>query len=53
MHQHFFRTYQQAREHFIKACCDLKGELASIKHPEQGRLTGLNEGQLPPLKGGA
>ena len=36
MHQHFFRTYQQAREHFIKACCDFKGELTSIKHPEQG-----------------
>ena len=36
MHQHFSRTYQQAREHFIKACCDFKGELASIKHPEQG-----------------
>jgi len=36
MHHHFSRTYQQAREHFIKACCDFKGELASIKHPEQG-----------------
>ncbi len=36
MHEHFFRTYQQAREHFVKACRDCGGELASIKHPELG-----------------
>ena len=36
MHEHFFRTYCEAREHFIQSCESNRGALESVKHPETG-----------------
>ena len=35
-HQHFSRTYQQARDHFLALCVEQSASLEHIKHPEQG-----------------
>ena len=36
MHNHFSRTYQQAREHFLALCQTSEAVLVHIKHPDQG-----------------
>jgi len=36
MHQHFFRSYKQARDHFISSCGDFQTVVESHQHPGQG-----------------
>jgi len=36
MHQHFFRNYEKARQHFIRSCDRRKLTVDSHKHPGQG-----------------
>ena len=36
MHEHFFRSYQQARDHFIQSCDNSQAVVKSYKHPDQG-----------------
>ena len=36
MHQHFSRSYQQARAHFLDLCHENNAACEQIKHPELG-----------------